>query len=134
VTICLQGFGVSRVTDEGRHVAAVLRAIRAERGLTQAQVAKQWGMTVDGYRPYEAGRRQLRTGALPGLAAALGITASDLSSRLGLHDVTLREIRVAECADIMSQLADEPPEVSETILRWLRESVNIAKMRRLEKN
>jgi transcriptional regulator with XRE-family HTH domain len=124
------GAEVSRITDEGRRLAAVLRQIRTERGLTQIQVARNWGMSVDGYRPYEAGRRQLRTGALPGLASALGVSTSDLSARLGLHGVTLREIRAAECQDIMGQLADEPPEVTETILRWLRESVQIAKLQR----
>ena len=106
-----------RITDEGRRLAAALRQIRREQGLTQAQVAEAWGMSVDGYRPYEAGRRQLRTSALHGLAAALGVSQTTLAARLGLHGSSAHEIRLSECRDLVSQLNDEPQEVVDAVMR-----------------
>lgn len=137
MAICLQGMDTPvmvRVTDEGRRLAAVLKQIRHERGLTQAQVAEAWGMSVDGYRPYEAGRRQLRTSALHGLAGALGISPSDLSARLGLHGSNIHDIRMSECQDLMAQLDGEPPEVVDAVMRMWRTSIQLAKMGQLARD
>lgn len=137
MAICLQGMDTPlmvRVTDEGRRLAAVLRQIRREQGLTQAQVAESWGMSVDGYRPYEAGRRQLRTAAVHGLAAALGIAPSDLAARLGLHGANVQDIRMSECQDLMAQLDGEPPEVVDAVMRMWRTSIQLAKMGQLARD
>lgn len=134
MAICLQGMDTPvmvRVTDEGRRLAAVLREVRREQGLTQAHVAEAWGMSVDGYRPYEAGRRQLRTSALPSLAAALGVSPADLAARLGLHGSNVQDIRMSECQDLMAQLEGEPPEVFDAVMRMWRTSIELAKMGQL---
>lgn len=81
--------GVRLLADQGlvgEHVARVLRATRSEQGMTQLQVATRLGMTVDGYRPYERGVRQLRTHHIPKFAHALGLSAAELAHRLGLRD------------------------------------------------
>ena len=62
------------------------------------------------------------------LAAALGTTVAAI---LATDDSPARAVRISECADIFGQLDSEPPEVAETILRWLRESVEIARSARL---
>lgn len=79
---------------------------------------------------------RLERGAVPNpkvfdlekVASALGTTVGAL---LSSPDTAPREIRISECADILGQLDSEPPEVTETILRWLRESIEIARTARL---
>src|SRR5690349_7903814 len=66
-------------------LAQTIRAIRRERGLTQQQVADNWGMTVDGYRPWERdGQRSLKLSQIPGLARALTVSEDELAARLGI--------------------------------------------------
>lgn len=66
-------------------LARVLREIRRERGLTQQQVADNWGLTVDGYRPWERpGQRSLKISQVPGLAKALTVSEDELAERLGI--------------------------------------------------
>ena len=93
-------------------------------------MARRANLTLAGYRPYEQGRRQLRLEQLPTFAKAFSMSVDALAVRLGLGRSTLRELQYAECADILSQLADEPPEVTQIILNWLRQAVEIVKMGR----
>lgn len=85
VAIAVRELELSRVTEGGLQLASVLREIRKARGWTQREVAERWSMTVDGYRPYEQGRRQLRWTQVPGLARALDIPELDLAERLGMQ-------------------------------------------------
>lgn len=110
-----------------------LREIRREKNIKHRILADRLGMAESTYRAYEQGYRRIRLDQIRRFASAYDMAPEELTARLGLSDLSLREIRVAECADIMGQLADEPPEVAETIIRWLRESVNLAKRRRSER-
>lgn len=118
-------------TPEGRQIADAFKKLRSEAGMTQEDVARKIDMTLSGYRPYEQGRRQLRTEQIPMFARAFRVSVEHLSASLGLSTAATHDIRIAECADILGQLEGEPPEVADTILRWLRESVEIARMSRL---
>lgn len=124
----------SRPTPEGLRLAGIFRALRADASLTQEEVARRVGLTLSGYRGYEQGKRQFRTEQMPVFAAAFEVSVDALAARLGLHGANIREIHVAECADIMGELADEPPEVAATVMNWLRESVNLIKMRRTRRD
>lgn len=59
-------------------MAARLRAIRKEQGLTQDQVARRLGLTEGAYRHYESGRSEPTFTDIPQLAAALGVTTEAL--------------------------------------------------------
>lgn len=117
-------------SPDGKRVAQVFKEVRADRGITQEEAARRAGLTLAGYRPYEQGRRQLRLEQLPMFAKAFGISVDALAARLGIGGAGLRELQFAECAEILSELADEPPEVTRTILSWLRQSIAIAKLGR----
>jgi transcriptional regulator with XRE-family HTH domain len=55
-----------------------LRELRAERGLTLAQVAERASLDLSTLSRLEAGKRRLALDHLPALAAALGVSADDL--------------------------------------------------------
>ncbi|MGX6449632.1 helix-turn-helix domain-containing protein [Patulibacter sp. S7RM1-6] len=55
-----------------------LRELRAERGMTLAQVAERASIDVSTLSRLEAGKRRLALDHIPGLAAALGVSADDL--------------------------------------------------------
>src|SRR5689334_10585985 len=55
-----------------------LRALRAERGLTLAQVAERANLDVSTLSRLETGKRRLALDHIPALAAALGVTADAL--------------------------------------------------------
>ena len=55
-----------------------LRELRTERGLTLAQVAERANIDISTLSRLEAGKRRLALDHLPGLAAALGVTADEL--------------------------------------------------------
>jgi len=55
-----------------------LRELRTERGLTLAQVAERANLDVSMLSRLESGKRRLALDHLPGLAAALGVTADEL--------------------------------------------------------
>jgi transcriptional regulator with XRE-family HTH domain len=75
---------IDRHTLDGPKVAAVFKAIRTEQHLTQEEAAREAGLTLSGYRPYEQGKRQLRTAQIPTFAKAFGVSVEALSARLGL--------------------------------------------------
>lgn len=122
------------VTGKHLDVAEIGRRLAARRerlGLDQEAVADRAGLS----RPYIS---RLERGIVPNpklldleqVASALELPLNDLVRPIDGRDGA-REIRITECADILTELADEPPEVAETILRWLRESVQIARAGRL---
>lgn len=126
---------VAKDTDPlSRQYGGALRAIRREKSIPHRVLSERLGMAESTYRAYEQGYRRFRVDQIKLFAGAYEMAPEELASRLGISDLNTREIRVAECADIIGQLADEPPEVAETIMRWLRESVNLAKMRRYERD
>jgi DNA-binding XRE family transcriptional regulator len=88
VAVAVREFELSKVTEGGKDLAKVLREVRELRGWTQREVAERWGMTVDGYRPYEQGRRQLRLSQIKRLAEALDIPEAELAERLGMKMAT----------------------------------------------
>jgi transcriptional regulator with XRE-family HTH domain len=55
-----------------------LRALRAERGLTLAQVGERASIDVSTLSRLESGKRRLALDHIPALAAALGVTADEL--------------------------------------------------------
>lgn len=55
-----------------------LRELRTERGLTLQQVAEAAHLDISTLSRLEAGKRRLALDHLPGLAAALGVTADEL--------------------------------------------------------
>lgn len=57
-----------------------LRELRTEQGLTLQQVAERAHLDVSTLSRLEAGKRRLALDHLPGLAAALGVTADELIS------------------------------------------------------
>jgi transcriptional regulator with XRE-family HTH domain len=125
--------------DIVKSVGLKLRAIRESHELKQVELAARLqaagmesGSSSKTISAWERGETPLPLPALAPLAVAFRMEPGALASRLGIcGDVAAREIRIAEGADILGQLADEPPEVAETILRWLRESVGIARTARL---
>ena len=55
-----------------------LRAIRKEKGLTQAELAEKAGIAVNSVRLYEAGARLPKLCTIARMAVAMGLTANDL--------------------------------------------------------
>jgi transcriptional regulator with XRE-family HTH domain len=112
-----------------------LRAVREQQGLRQVDVAEKLGMSAGGYSSVERGAARMFVTDLERYASALGVDAGYLGRRLGLcGEDAPREIRLTEGADILDQLADEPPEVAETILAWWRQSLEIARSNRLARS
>lgn len=64
----------------GERVRRRLRELRVERGLTLEAVASRASIDVSTLSRLESGKRRLSLDHLPGLAAALGVTADDLIS------------------------------------------------------
>src|SRR5918998_968481 len=63
-----------------------LRALRTQQGLTLQQVAERANVDVSTLSRLEAGKRRLALDHLPGLAAALGVTADELINEPLSHD------------------------------------------------
>lgn len=55
-----------------------LRAIRKEKGLTQAELAEKAGIAVNSVRLYEAGARLPKLDTIARMAVAMSLTANDL--------------------------------------------------------
>lgn len=53
-----------------------LRAIRALRGITQAELAKRTGISPTAIAEYERDKRDLRSGTIRKLCDALGVTVT----------------------------------------------------------
>ncbi len=58
-----------------------LRFLRAEKGVSQKQVAESLGITEVGYRNYETGRRKPTFDILPSIADFFGVSTDYLFGR-----------------------------------------------------
>lgn len=67
-----------------------LRELRTERGLTLQQVAERAHLDISTLSRLEAGKRRLALDHLPGLAAALGVTADELLGAVPPADPRVR--------------------------------------------
>lgn len=67
-----------------------LRELRAERGLTLAQVADAAGIDMSTLSRLEAGKRRLALDHVPALARALGVTTDDLLGSAPIADPRVR--------------------------------------------
>jgi transcriptional regulator with XRE-family HTH domain len=67
-----------------------LRELRSERGLTLQQVAERASLDVSTLSRLESGKRRLALDHLPGLAAALGVSADDLLGAAPVRDPRVR--------------------------------------------
>jgi transcriptional regulator with XRE-family HTH domain len=67
-----------------------LRELRVERGMTLQQVAERASIDVSTLSRLEAGKRRLALDHLPGLAAALGVTADELLGPAPAEDPRVR--------------------------------------------
>lgn len=54
-----------------------LRAVRKEKGLTQAELAEKAGIAVNSVRLYESGKVTPKLDTIARIAGAMGLTASD---------------------------------------------------------
>ena len=68
-----------------------LRELRAERGLTLAQVAERANIDLSTLSRLESGKRRLALDHLPALAAALGVSADELLGARPREDPRVRE-------------------------------------------
>lgn len=122
MAICLAELDLpSRVTPEGQRIAQVFKELRSEARLTQEEAAERAGLTLAGYRPYEQGKRQLRTEQFKTFADAFGVPTSVLADRLRLtpaepggdlrHELAtlLPDVDAAELDDLTRRLATLPP-------------------------
>lgn len=135
----MSGSGSVRSVDIATAVGGQLKKLRDDHELTQKMLAARLqaagmerGSSEKTISAWEVGTTPLPLTALPVLAAAFRMEPDALARRLGLcGDPGAREIVIADATDAVNQLADEPPEVADTILRWLRESIQIAHAARL---
>ena len=125
-------FVPKQVDPLSKQYGEALRALRQEKRLKHRELAESLGIAESTYRAYEQGYRRIRLDQIQGFAEAYGISQEELSARLGLGTANVRELRVAECAELMRELDHQPPEVAETLLRWFRESIALHRRRRLE--
>lgn len=109
-------------------VADMLIELRKRADITQEEMARRVGLTLSGYRTYEQGRRNLSQDQIPVFARALGVPISAVTIRLWPEDQPeLVETRYSvDMAELQQQLAGLPPERAERVLRWMRESLEIA--------
>jgi transcriptional regulator with XRE-family HTH domain len=121
-----------------KSVGAALRRLREDEQMSQETFAARlqavgWsGNSPQTVSAWERGDTPVPLPALPAIADVLRIETSALTRRLGLcGDPAGREVRLADATDFVNQLADEPPETAETILRWARDMIRIAHTGRL---
>jgi transcriptional regulator with XRE-family HTH domain len=67
-----------------------LRELRAERGLTLADVAERAGLDVSTLSRLEAGKRRLALDHIPALAAALGVSTDEILGSRSRQDPRVR--------------------------------------------
>jgi len=122
-----------------RSVGAALRQIRKSQDLTQAELAArlqaqgmETGSSAKTVSAWERGDTPIPLPALPVIAEALRLEPRVLGQQLGLCGAAnSREIHLADGADLLRQLEDEPPEFAEAVVRWWRESFAFARAARL---
>jgi transcriptional regulator with XRE-family HTH domain len=70
-------------SEEYQQLCALLRVLRREAGLTQAEVAKRLDVPQSFVSKYESGERRLDVIELRHVAEAIGTTLESVVSRLG---------------------------------------------------
>ncbi|MDE3068546.1 MAG: helix-turn-helix transcriptional regulator [Verrucomicrobiota bacterium] len=73
--------GKSLSSSEGERLVVLLRTVRSEAGLTQAEVAAMLDMPQSFVSKYESGERRLDLIELRQICKALGMTLSDFVHR-----------------------------------------------------
>ncbi len=73
--------GKSLSSTEGEKLAALLRSVRSEAGLTQAEVAERLKLPQSFVSKYESGERRLDLVELRQICKAMGISLSDFVRR-----------------------------------------------------
>ena len=137
MAVCVAEITLAARTPEGLRIAAVFKQLREMSGLTQEQVAERAGLTLAGYRPYEQGKRQMRTEQIAVFAEAFGVPRTMLAERLHLADPDVGDASVrqqlaefmpdADAAelDLMArQLGTLPPSERRQILEMWRDHLN----------
>jgi transcriptional regulator with XRE-family HTH domain len=98
------------------YVAARLRTCRKQLGLSQAEVAKQLGVTFQQIQKYEAGLNRVGAGRLYQIAALYGIAIQDLFPRgTGAVDASHRGEKLDEITGFA--LSPEGAKLCEGFLR-----------------
>lgn len=116
--------------DDGLDMTIIGKRIfarREEKRLDQQALADQAGLS----RAYIS---RLERGIVPNpkvmdltqVARVLGVTMAELVRPDTANDD--EQLRLSECADLLGQLTGEPPAVVETVMRWWRDSITIAKL------
>ena len=72
-----------RATDVDRRLGAWLRRRRIDRGMTQAQMADQLGVTYQQLNKYERGINRLSAGRLLQCVDVLGIDLTEMADEIG---------------------------------------------------
>src|SRR5215204_734280 len=86
-----------------------LRELRAEQGLTLQQVAERASIDISTLSRLEAGKRRLALDHLPGLAAALGVSADELLAGRPRQDPRVRGPRRTHAGLTMWPLSRQGP-------------------------
>jgi len=135
VAVCIAEITLAAKTPEGLRIAAVFKELRESAGLTQEQAAERAGLTLAGYRPYEQGKRQMRTEQIGVFAEAFSVSRSTLAERLGvsfdpaaiaLEDRIYRTLgpeRAHIAGRIFDTVVDLPPDLQDKALEMMRVSV-----------
>jgi transcriptional regulator with XRE-family HTH domain len=101
---------VRPIDPEALRVGRVLRAIREQQGLTQADVAAALKKGEGAYAAYESGRGRFTLPELPVVARALRVSTAYLASRLGFCG--------DDRADIAQVLVERfGPQIGQTLVR-----------------
>lgn len=115
-----------------RAIAQRLVDRRTTLRLEQTEVAERAGLSRAYVSRLESGT--VLNPKLFDLARVAGVLDLPLSSLVSPATAASREIRISECADVLSELDGEPPEIVEDVLLMLRTSVALAKGRRLARD
>lgn len=125
-----------------RSVGDQLRRLREQTDLTQAMLAARLqaagmdkGSSAKTVSAWERGETPLPLMAIWYLAEAFRMEPATLARRLGICGPTdLQTTYIAEGADILASLQDEPPDIVAMLVTSFRQSVDIARAARLARN
>lgn len=99
-----------QIDPEALRVGRVLRAVREQQGLTQADVATVLGKGEGAYAAYESGRGRFTLPELPNVARALRVPTAYLTGRLGFCG--------SDADDLATALVNRfGPEIGQTLVR-----------------
>lgn len=108
-------------------VAAMLRELRKQAGLSQEEVAARMNMSFSGFRPYERGDRDLSSEQIERFAEVFGVPISEVTKRLWPDDTQVVELAFSnDWDDLQRQTENLPPKLREMVLRAYRDSLAIA--------